>query len=291
MNEKELALAKEFLTISANWIHQVLLRVATPSLCPILKSVKIRQYWSTSSSSRLEFHCSSYKEVDRLWNLVEELALALYKLRPWFGSVPLPCFVFCYDGKPVTPVVNPMSYVLEFNEIEGNYSMNIRNLFLNNENDISGLLVNLVGGFNGLINDEWKRIIDEIYAEKNPCFLVSMDFHRNILFNQPAVDLLNSTPEKLLTKSLPKLWIPPTELKPVEYDISPPQRLVDFNGLLRQQSSLSAYRYQSWKENADLNTAEWVEWIDDITYKSLPNGGNARKMLVLDWEPALVTQS
>ncbi|AFZ11505.1 hypothetical protein Cri9333_0555 [Crinalium epipsammum PCC 9333] len=291
MNEDELSLTKNFLVVSANSIHQAMLRLATPSLRPILASVKIHQSWGDCFYSRLELHCVSLNVVEKLWNLVEEVALVLYKLRPWFGSVPLPNFVLYCCGKQVTPIVNPMSYVLEFNQIEGSCWMNTTNSDFNNVVDFNEMSSHLVLGFNGLINDDWKQVIDEIYAEERPCFLVSMDFHRNILFNQAAVKLLNSTPEKLLTKSLPKLWVPPKEIKPVEYDANPPQRLVDFNSLLRQQSTLLSYRYQNWKDNALENTAQWVEWIDDISYKSLPNGGNARKMVVLDWQPTLVPQS
>lgn len=309
MREDEFVLNKEFLLVSGCWIKKALVRVATDELRHILFQVRLCQTWN-SCYSRLEIHCLNREIVVRLWSLAEEIAWALYRLRSWFGAMPIPHFVICYDGKPASPVVEPMLLISEFdrgnfNKIgdknsDKNKGMNsaMNNVPFSVESssfilDFNAVMSNLFLGFSGLVNDGWKRIIDEIYEEQRPCFLVSLDFHRNILFNQAAVDLLNSTPEKLLTKSLPKLWVPPSEIQPVEYDLKPPQKLVDFNSLLRQQSTLRSHRFQNWKENAVSGTAEWVEWTDDISYHELPNGGNARKMVVLGWEPvpALVPQS
>lgn len=140
----------------------------------------------------------------------------------------------------------------------------------------------------GLVDDDWLRLASEIHSENNPCFLVSMDYHRNILFNKAAVDLLHTTPDKLLQKPLPKMWV--SQPQPIDYYRSLPNALIDFNQALRCNSAsyLENFKFQNWKENAEENTAEWVEWRDNIEYKELPNGGHARKMVVLEWSPVSV---
>lgn len=135
----------------------------------------------------------------------------------------------------------------------------------------------------GCVSGEWLRIAMAISEEPLPCFLVSMDYHRNIMFNKAALELLHSTPHKLLTKSLPKFWVP--KLEPVDYSEALPTSIVDFNEALRTSSSsrLNNFKFQGWKENAEENTAEWVEWTENVEYVELPNGGHARKMTVWDW--------
>lgn len=136
----------------------------------------------------------------------------------------------------------------------------------------------------GLVSDNWMRLAMSVHQEDKPCFLVSIDFHTNVIFNQAALDLLNATPEQMLVQSLPKLWVPQSQILPVNYERKVPSELTDFNTHLRQQTKLESFVFENWRSNLGEGTATWTRWTDDIEYVELPSGGNARKMVVLGFE-------
>lgn len=282
-------LTKEFIAATESWFYQSLSNFLSPSLKDLFFYVKIKRVCGIAPNVKLEIHCSSMELVLKLWDRVEEIALALYQLRPKLGQSLLPHFVFYFQGKPASPLVNPlvMLSVLASEEVSEFLSTIKPNFTLGEfmNTPLTFCTPNLVESFPllGKVDDFWIRIAMEIHQESKPCFLVSMDYHKNILFNEAAVKLLNSTTEKLLTKSLPKFWVPPQEIQPLDYDTIVPQQLTDFNSLLRGQSILRSHRYQGWREDAQAGTAAWGTWVDDVYYKELPLGGNARKMVVLDW--------
>lgn len=281
-------LSKEFLVATECWFYQSLLNVVSPSLKELLLCVKLQRVCGLSPPVKLIFHCGSKELVKKLWDRVEEIALAVYQLRPKLGQSLLPHFVFYLQGKPASPLVNPLVMLSVLAQEDSQQHLPA------NQPSLLGEFMNLpLVFFNpnvlesfplfGKIDDFWLGMAMEIHQEQKPCFLVSMDLHRNILFNEAAVKLLNTTSEKLLAKSLPKFWVPPQEIQPVDYDANIPQQLTDFNSLLRGNSLLYSHRYEGWREDAQAGTATWGTWVDDIEYKELPLGGNARKMVVLDW--------
>ena len=138
----------------------------------------------------------------------------------------------------------------------------------------------------GLVSDDWMRLAMSVHQEDKPCFLVSIDSHKNVIFNQAALDLLNATPEQMFVQSLPKLWVPQHEILPVDYERKVPSKLTDFNSHLRQQSKLESFVFENWRSNLGEGTATWTRWTDDIEYVELPGGSNARKMVVLGFESA-----
>lgn len=127
----------------------------------------------------------------------------------------------------------------------------------------------LLGGCN---YDSIQRLIDEMASLNLPAFLVSMDIHRNLMVNEAGLKLMDSTPEELFSKSLAKLWVRPTELKPVSsktYEIHLPPHLQEIHGLLKQQGELIKHHYYGWKVNGQETDTQWVRWTSDIKYRSL----------------------
>lgn len=137
----------------------------------------------------------------------------------------------------------------------------------------------------GLVQRHLLKIQEEVLESPLPTFLASINFHRNLIFNEAGMKLLNSTPQQMLARSLPSLWVPPGELKPINYDKQIPPYLQEVLALLRQQSELPAHRYWGWKSNGD-EQAEWGQWVADIKLRDLGGGHYARLMVDRDWIPA-----
>lgn len=124
----------------------------------------------------------------------------------------------------------------------------------------------------GLPRAEVFRLIDEISKYENPVFLVSMKLHRNLIVNEAALKLMDSSPEELFAKSLPKLWVPPPHVKPISdkaYEENLPPHLQEMHQLLTQQSELIGHKYHGWKVNGADTDAIWVSWTSDIKYKEI----------------------
>ncbi len=136
----------------------------------------------------------------------------------------------------------------------------------------------------GLVTDSLLRLQQEVYQSSRPAFLVSINYHRNLIFNQAGLDLLDSTPQQLLKRNLSALWVPPQQLKPVSYQEQPPPHLAEILKLLRQQSELNSFSYLGWRNQGD-ERAEWGRWTSDIRVREVAKGHYARLMLHCGWDP------
>lgn len=122
-----------------------------------------------------------------------------------------------------------------------------------------------------------QRLVDEISKLSVPAFLVSMDLHRNLIVNEAALIMMRSTPEELFRKNLSKLWVPPTQLKPITYENQLPPHLQEVHTLLKQTKELMNHSYYGWKNNGDDSESEWVKWTSDIKYRSLGKDRQGRE--------------
>ncbi|MCL1476015.1 hypothetical protein, partial [Argonema antarcticum] len=101
-------LSKEFIAATESWFYQSLLNIVSPPLKELLLCVRLKRVSGVAPNIKLEIHCTSMELVFKLWDRVEEIALALYKLRPKLGQSLLPHFVFYFQGQPASPLVNPL---------------------------------------------------------------------------------------------------------------------------------------------------------------------------------------
>ncbi len=139
----------------------------------------------------------------------------------------------------------------------------------------------------GLVTDQWKRLISEINNESRPTFLVSMVQHKNILVNPAACEMMGCSSEELLRRDLAPLWVPPGELKPINYSVQLPPYLEEFNKLLRQQTELFNHSFSNWKPAGDNSDATWTTWNDDLRVEVI-DGHPYRLMRVNGFEVATV---
>ena len=70
--------------------------------------------------------------------------------------------------------------------------------------------------------------------------------------------------EELLRRDLAPLWVPPGELKPIDYRVQLPPYLEEFNQLLRQQTEVLNHSFSNWKPVGDNSDATWTTWNDDL---------------------------
>ena len=195
-----------------------------------------------------------------------------------------------FPGDRNRPYIFPSCLALE--EITDLY-LNLEFNYCHNKERVLKMVANILTNaealetlpLRGLVSDEWLKLALSVHQEQCPCFLVSTEFHKNIVFNQAALDLLNAAPKDLLAQSLPKLWVPQNQILPIDYEQKLPPQLTDFNTHLRQQSKLESFVFENWRSNYAEGTAIWTRWTNNIEYVELPSGGNARKMVVLGFEP------
>lgn len=131
-----------------------------------------------------------------------------------------------------------------------------------------------LGLMGGLPRSEVLRLTDEVSKYEAPTFLVSIKLHRNLIVNEAALKFMDSSPEELFAKSLPKLWVPPSKLKPISsraYEENLPPHLQEVHQLLTQQSELIGHKYHGWKVNGADTDAIWVRWTSDIKYREIRN--------------------
>jgi hypothetical protein len=92
----------------------------------------------------------------------------------------------------------------------------------------------LIGGYP---QSEVLRLTEELSKYESPAFLVSMKLHRNLIVNEAALKLMDSSPEELFAKPLAKLWMPPNQIKPISdmaYEECLPPHLQEVHQLLTQ---------------------------------------------------------
>lgn len=121
----------------------------------------------------------------------------------------------------------------------------------------------------GLDYDTVQKLADEVSRQTKPCFLVSMDRHRNLMCNQAALEMMESSPEELFNKSLAKMWVPPNQLTHINYEVYLPPHLQEFHRLLKQAGTLNDHKYRGWKNNGDDSKSIWVEWCTTISYRGI----------------------
>ena len=138
----------------------------------------------------------------------------------------------------------------------------------------------------GLPDQNWLRIAEEIYQNPNPCFLVDMGAMQNTLVNSAACAMMDCSAEELLSRKLSKLWVPPGQMEPIDYDKCLPPHLQEFHNLLSSQSRLENHRFRGWQPAGDNTSAHWVEYVDNIQVVEL-SGRFYRLMECLD-EPKII---
>lgn len=135
----------------------------------------------------------------------------------------------------------------------------------------------------GLITEKLLNLQEEVLNNKRPTFLVSINYHKNLIFNQPGLRLLNCDPKQMLEREIPSLWVPPGKIKPVNYRQQIPPHLDEIIKLLRQQSELSSHSYAAWRTSGNAS-AEWGRWTADIKLRDLGGGHFARLMINQGWD-------
>ena len=183
------------------------------------------------------------------------------------------------------PYLKELVLALDLEEIRvtyGNKYFQISSPCKNHYRSIRHKMTNLIEKYpfvnhallGGIEYDSIQRQIEEVASLNLPAFLVSMDVHRNLMVNEAGLKLMETTPERIFAKSLAKLWVPPTELRPVSsktYEVYLPPHLQEIHSLLKQQGELKKHHYYNWKVNGEETKSEWVKWTSDIKFRELGN--------------------
>jgi hypothetical protein len=131
-------------------------------------------------------------------------------------------------------------------------------------------------------NCQMQKLSESIYGSSQPKALVSIETHKNMLFNDGVVALMEMSPSQLYSADLRLYWRSPEEMTPSAcLSDRLPEQLDLVLRELRQCSVLENKRYSGWKAN------QFGVWTATIEAVQIQNEW-ARLMTTHDFEPIVI---
>lgn len=128
-------------------------------------------------------------------------------------------------------------------------------------------------------NYKMQKLSEKVYGSSEPTALVSIETHKNIIFNDGVIALMGMAPAQLRSVDLRVYWRKPEEMNPsVLTSEQLPGQLEALLRELRQNSLLKNRRYSGWRGN------QFGVWTATIEAVEMQAGEWGRLMTTHDFE-------